>query len=50
MVSYPSFDPNKLFGYGAGDYFGKLSLDPSFPFYNRAIQAVIPGPRPSRSS
>ncbi len=42
MVSYPSFDPNQLFGSGAGDYFGKLTLDPSFPFINRAIQAVYP--------
>ncbi|HVP19500.1 MAG TPA: penicillin-binding protein 2 [Spirochaetia bacterium] len=42
MVSYPSFDPNRLFGVDAGDYFGKLSVDPSFPFYNRAVQAVYP--------
>ncbi len=42
MVSYPSFDPNQLFGSGAADYFGNLTLDPSFPFINRAIQAVYP--------
>ncbi len=42
MVSYPSFDPNRLFAPDAGDYFTKLTLDPSFPFYNRAIQAVYP--------
>ncbi|HVO38867.1 MAG TPA: penicillin-binding protein 2 [Spirochaetia bacterium] len=42
MVSYPSFDPNRLFGMDAGDFFGKLTLDPSFPFYNRAVQAVYP--------
>ena len=42
MVSYPSFDPNKLFAADAGDYFGKLSLDPSFPFINRSIQSVYP--------
>ena len=42
MVSYPSFDPNKLFAPDAGDYFGKLSLDPTFPFINRSIQSVYP--------
>ncbi len=42
MVSYPSFDPNKLFAPEAGDYFGKLSLDPTFPFINRSIQSVYP--------
>ena len=42
MVSYPSFDPNRLFSADAGDYFTNLTLDPSFPFYNRAIQAVYP--------
>jgi len=42
MVSYPSFDPNRLLGPGGGDYFANLSVDPSFPFYNRAIQSVYP--------
>ncbi len=42
MVSYPSFDPNMLFSANAGDYFNKLSLDPSFPFINRSIQSVYP--------
>ncbi len=42
MVSYPSFDPNRLFAPDAGDYFNKVSLDPSFPFINRSIQSVYP--------
>jgi len=42
MVSYPSFDPNKLFAADAADYFTKLSVDPSFPFINRSIQSVYP--------
>jgi penicillin-binding protein 2 len=42
MVSYPSFDPNRLFAPDAGDYFSKISLDPSFPFINRSIQSVYP--------
>ncbi|HUI68873.1 MAG TPA: penicillin-binding protein 2, partial [Spirochaetia bacterium] len=42
MVSYPSFDPNQLLSTSAGDYFAKVSLDPSFPFINRSIQSVYP--------
>jgi penicillin-binding protein 2 len=42
LVSYPTFDPNRFFSPDAADYFTKLSVTPSFPFYNRAIQAVYP--------
>jgi penicillin-binding protein 2 len=42
MVSYPTFDPNRLFGADAADYFKALSLEPSSPFLNRAIQSAYP--------
>jgi penicillin-binding protein 2 len=42
LVSYPSFDPNRFFASDAGDYFSQLSVDPSSPFLDRAIQSVYP--------
>ena len=39
MVSYPNFNPN-LFSIPGPTNFGVLSLDPDFPFLNRAIQSV----------
>ena len=45
MVSYPNFDPNLFFAQGANEAFTRLSLDPSFPFLNRAIQSAYPPAR-----
>ncbi|MBN1697828.1 MAG: penicillin-binding protein 2 [Spirochaetales bacterium] len=42
LVSYPWFDPNIFSSEDAAEQFKKLSLDPTFPFYNRAIQAPYP--------
>jgi penicillin-binding protein 2 len=42
MVSYPYFDANLFFGNTATEEFNRLSLDPSFPFLNRAIQSAYP--------
>jgi penicillin-binding protein 2 len=42
LVSYPYFDPNLFFTESATEEFNRLSLDPSFPFLNRAIQSVYP--------
>ncbi len=42
LVSYPYFDPNLFFTESASAEFNRLSLDPSFPFLNRAIQSVYP--------
>lgn len=39
LVSYPWFDPNQFYTDKAKEVFTKLSLDPSFPFLNRAIQS-----------
>ena len=38
LVSYPGFNPN-LFNISGPDSFGALSLNPDFPFLNRAIQS-----------
>ena len=38
MVSYPSYDPNAFTGPGPGS-FTSLSLNPDFPFLNRAVQS-----------
>ena len=38
MVSYPSYDPNSFTEKGPGN-FGNLSLNPDFPFLNRALQS-----------
>jgi penicillin-binding protein 2 len=42
MVSYPNFDPNQFYTDRGSDEFNRLSLDPTFPFINRAIQSVYP--------
>jgi penicillin-binding protein 2 len=42
LVSYPSFDPNRFFAADGSDYFARLSLDPSSPFLDRAIQSAYP--------
>ncbi|MBA7633972.1 Peptidoglycan D,D-transpeptidase MrdA [subsurface metagenome] len=42
LVSYPSYDPNIFFTDKASEIFNQLSLDPSFPFINRAVQAAYP--------
>lgn len=39
MVSYPWYDPNLFYGDGGQQIFKELSLDPNFPFLNRAIQS-----------
>ena len=41
LVSYPGFNPN-LFNQKGPNNFGVLSLDPDFPFLNRAIQSSYP--------
>ncbi|QEN07561.1 penicillin-binding protein 2 [Oceanispirochaeta crateris] len=38
LVSYPGFNPN-LFNQPGPESFGSLSLNPDFPFLNRAIQS-----------
>ncbi|MEM5947738.1 penicillin-binding protein 2 [Spirochaetia bacterium 38H-sp] len=43
LYSYPTYDPNLFFNSKTGSMeFKKLSLDPSFPFINRAIQSTFP--------
>jgi penicillin-binding protein 2 len=42
MVSYPFFAANLFFADGAASEFNRLSLDPTFPFLNRAIQSAYP--------
>ena len=42
MVSYPTFDPNQLYGNGAGRAFSQLRNDARAPFLNRAIQSSYP--------
>ncbi|MBN1835221.1 MAG: penicillin-binding protein 2 [Spirochaetales bacterium] len=42
MVSYPYFDANLLYTDRGPEVFTRLSLDPTFPFINRAIQSVYP--------
>jgi len=42
MVSYPWYNPNDFYTDGGGDKFTTLSLDPKFPFLNRAIQSGYP--------
>ena len=39
MVSYPYYDPNMFYTENAKEEYAKLSLDPRFPFINRAIQS-----------
>jgi penicillin-binding protein 2 len=40
LVSNPSYDPNLFYDEKGNTLFKDLSLDPSFPFLNRAIQAA----------
>ncbi len=42
LVSYPSYDANFFYTDQSGDEFRRLSLDPTSPFLNRAIQAAYP--------
>ncbi len=42
MVSYPYYDPNLFFTEKGAQEFTRLSLDPTFPFINRAIQSSYP--------
>jgi penicillin-binding protein 2 len=42
MVSYPWYDPSIFYSDQEGSEFTKVSLDPRFPFLNRAIQALYP--------
>jgi len=42
MVSYPSYDANLFFTDRAAEELTRLSLDPTFPFINRAIQSSYP--------
>jgi len=42
MVSYPSFDPNVFYTAEGPHRFSELSLDPAYPFVNRAIQSAYP--------
>jgi len=39
LVSYPWFNPNLFYTDNAEEEFNKLSLDPNYPFLNRAIQS-----------
>ena len=40
MVSYPWYNPNLFYERSSSQYYNTLSLDPRFPFLNRAIQSV----------
>ncbi len=42
LVSYPTYDPNIFFTDQTAEKFNALTLDPSFPFINRAIQSAYP--------
>ncbi len=42
LVSYPWFDPRVFSAEDSAERFKGLALDPSFPFFNRAIQSVYP--------
>jgi penicillin-binding protein 2 len=42
LVSYPSFDPNKLSSGISHEELERLNTDPTYPFYNRAISAAYP--------
>jgi penicillin-binding protein 2 len=42
MVSYPYYDANLFFTEKGSQEFVRLSLDPTFPFINRAIQSSYP--------
>lgn len=42
LVSYPSFEPNKMVSGLKPDEFEALMTDPGFPFFNRAISATYP--------
>ena len=42
MVSYPSFDPDKISSGLTSEEWEELNSDQRFPFYNRAISAVYP--------
>ncbi len=42
LVSYPSFDPNKLSLGISAQELNMLNNDPTFPFFNRAISAAYP--------
>jgi penicillin-binding protein 2 len=42
MVSYPHYDANVFFTGSGAEEFTRLSLDPTFPFINRAIQSSYP--------
>jgi penicillin-binding protein 2 len=42
MASYPYYDANVFFTDRAAEEFNRLSLDPTFPFINRAIQSAYP--------
>jgi len=40
MVSYPFYDPNLFYTDKSKEEYNRLSLDPRFPFLNRAIQSA----------
>lgn len=42
LVSYPTFNPNDLYGNGAPAVFSRLRNDANAPFLNRAIQSSYP--------
>jgi len=42
LVSYPTYDPNLFFTNKAATEYNRLSLDPTSPFLNRAIQSSYP--------
>ena len=42
LVSWPSYDANLFYTDQSGEEFRRLTLDPSSPFLNRAIQAAYP--------
>jgi len=42
LVSYPSFDPNLMSSGISLDELSRLSQDPNFPFFNRAISGAYP--------
>lgn len=42
MVSYPSYDPNKLTGGLSHAEYDQIINDPTYPFFNRAIAGTYP--------
>ncbi len=42
MVSYPSYENNRMSQYIPGDYYEQLSIDEAKPLVNKAISSELP--------